>query len=570
MRNFGEILTWIRRSDFAELAFVVLREQEGAPETRPALPARALRLARDRTRRTRFAFGVVETVGRRRLPPGTDPFEPLDVRDLLADVPSLAVRPVVEGFSQYFPDDALEALRAARLDVLLRFGFGILKGGVLGVARYGVWSYHHGDNRHYRGSAPGIWELIEDAPASGAMLQVLNERLDAGFVLARGEYPTARGLSSARNRLRPYWGTSFFVLHKLRQLHDEGWDAVRASAVPDEPYVGRRKSYRVPTNGEVVRWVGRAAAGWVRDRASGARPIDQEWELAVRRRTTDAPPGAADTYTRIPSPAGRFLADPCLAGRGGETFVFFEDWDWTARQGAIGCGRLTDDGRLAEVREVLRRPYHLSFPFVFERDGAWYMIPETKADGRVRLLRATAFPDRWEEEAVLFEGDATDTVMYEQDGTFYFFTTLWEPRGEATAHCLFVADGLTAPWRLHPASPLSTGLRGIRAGGPLVWRDGTLLRPVQDARRGYGVGLDWMRVDELTPTTFRESLVDSLVPPPDRDGGHTYSATADWEIIDLCWNRRRRDPAGTQPARERAAVPGPPASPMPNPHGGRN
>jgi hypothetical protein len=292
-----------------------------------------------------------------------------------------------------------------------------------------------------------------------------------------------------------------------------------------------------------MRWVGSAAAGWARDRVAGNRPIDQEWELAVRG-LTEAPLGDAATYMRIPSPPGRFFADPCLATHNGQTFVFFEDWSWTTRRGHISCGRLTGEGRLVDVRPVLRRPYHLSFPFVFERGGAWYMIPESMEDGRVRLLRATAFPDTWVDDAVLFEGRATDTVLHEQDGMAYFFTTLWEPRGGASAHCLFVADDLTAPWRLHPASPLSTELRGTRAAGPLVRRGAVLLRPVQDARRGYGTGLDWMRVDELTPTNFRETLVDSLVPPSDREGGHSYSATAEWEIIDLCWSRRRRDPPG--------------------------
>ena len=32
------------------------------------------------------------------------------------------------------------------------------------IARHGVWSYHHGDNRFYRGGPPGFWEVMEDQP----------------------------------------------------------------------------------------------------------------------------------------------------------------------------------------------------------------------------------------------------------------------------------------------------------------------------------------------------------------------------------------------------------------------
>ncbi len=54
-------------------------------------------------------------------------------------------------YEHRFPPEAVERIRAADLDVLLRFGFNIIRAQILETARYGVWSYHHGDNREYRG-----------------------------------------------------------------------------------------------------------------------------------------------------------------------------------------------------------------------------------------------------------------------------------------------------------------------------------------------------------------------------------------------------------------------------------
>jgi hypothetical protein len=48
-------------------------------------------------------------------------------------------------------DADLLAIRQHNLDVIVRFGFRILKGEILSAARLGVWSLHHGDNQVNRG-----------------------------------------------------------------------------------------------------------------------------------------------------------------------------------------------------------------------------------------------------------------------------------------------------------------------------------------------------------------------------------------------------------------------------------
>jgi methionyl-tRNA formyltransferase len=116
------------------------------------------------------------------------------------------VDPITTRFVHRFPDDAIEQIREKKLDVLIRFGFNILRGEILTAARYGVWSYHHGDNDYYRGGPAYFWEVLEGNPVSGATLQVLTEELDAGTVLYKGLFATHAGFSQVRNRVQPYWG----------------------------------------------------------------------------------------------------------------------------------------------------------------------------------------------------------------------------------------------------------------------------------------------------------------------------------------------------------------------------
>ena len=69
-------------------------------------------------------------------------------------------------------------LRIHNLDVAISFGFRILKGRALRIAKHGVWSYHHGDNHINRGGPAGFWEVLEGSPVIGSVLQVLDEDLD--------------------------------------------------------------------------------------------------------------------------------------------------------------------------------------------------------------------------------------------------------------------------------------------------------------------------------------------------------------------------------------------------------
>ena len=98
---------------------------------------------------------------------------PTDLSATFAAVPRVACTVRREGFSEYFSPADLDAIRTHDLDFVLRFGFGIIRGEILDVPRYGVWSFHHGDEARYRGTPPGFWEVSRQDPVSGAILQRL-------------------------------------------------------------------------------------------------------------------------------------------------------------------------------------------------------------------------------------------------------------------------------------------------------------------------------------------------------------------------------------------------------------
>jgi hypothetical protein len=96
-------------------------------------------------------------------------------------------------WSNYFYPQDLQRIKALELDFLVRFGFNIIRGPVLGAARYGVWSCHFMDEQKYRGQPPCYWECYYGDSEAAAMLQRLTNRLDGGVKLKQVRIDVTRG-----------------------------------------------------------------------------------------------------------------------------------------------------------------------------------------------------------------------------------------------------------------------------------------------------------------------------------------------------------------------------------------
>ena len=52
-------------------------------------------------------------------------------------------------YRDYF-SEKLQSIKKRNLDFFLRFGLNIITGEILEIPKYGIWSFHHGDERKYR------------------------------------------------------------------------------------------------------------------------------------------------------------------------------------------------------------------------------------------------------------------------------------------------------------------------------------------------------------------------------------------------------------------------------------
>jgi hypothetical protein len=269
------------------------------------------------------------------------------------------------------------------------------------------------------------------------------------------------------------------------------------------------------------------------------------WRAGVVRAGPEAllGPGtlAAAPVTWLPAQGPlRFIADPFGLWRDGRLFVFVEAYDYRDRHGVIDVYELDAALEVVGHRTVLREPWHLSYPFVFEADGETWMLPEAFRSGGLTLYRAEAFPDRWIPAAKIALDDvAIDATPVFHEGLWWLF---YAPAGAnaqdkiGRLHLAW-AEQLTGPWRTHAANPVRRDMASSRPGGtPFVGADGRLVLPVQDCTRTYGGAIRPLRITTLTPDRFEAEAGPALEPPRTfgayTDGLHTLAAAGPVTLID--------------------------------------
>ncbi|WP_079978689.1 formyltransferase family protein [Halolamina sediminis] len=77
------------------------------------------------------------------------------------------------------PCDVLDKINS-ECDIIIQNHFGILTGDILDATEQGVLSVHWGNIRKYRGSYPGLWQILHDEKEITLTVQRLTEKLDGG------------------------------------------------------------------------------------------------------------------------------------------------------------------------------------------------------------------------------------------------------------------------------------------------------------------------------------------------------------------------------------------------------
>lgn len=461
-----------------------------------------------------------------------------NLSNLLEMVPSIDDTPIkVSKGGEALDEATLDFLRDLRPDFILRFSYGILRGDVLDIARYGVWSYHHGDPVKFRGQPPGFWEIVNESSVAGAVLQVLSNELDAGKILHHGFFQvTPQSYAKTRDTL--YMGASPWVRRVCADIQLNGWPInVEGGSIETGPI------YKQPTNKVMVRYFWITIKAFFRAQFT-YRFHRQNWNCAVVPASASVVAGLSGQEMQrealkkavwMKPKKGEFYADPFGLKVSGSTHirVFFELFSWKKQKGEI-ASIIFDGANFGQVTPTLSASTHLSYPYTMHGNHGHLIVPEHSDAGDVSAYYLGSGGEVLNKKTLFPRQEFIDTSFVEWNGTLWAFTLI-ENFTRNTDLFLFSAKSLDGPWVAHPLNPIRTDIRAARpAGTPFVY-EGRLYRPAQDCADHYGSAVTINEIIVLSDTDYREITVSRVEPIPGNEyqyGLHTLSEIGSFTLID--------------------------------------
>ena len=452
----------------------------------------------------------------------------VDLSNELESIDRMSCDVEVDGFSQYFYEDDIEKIRDYNLDFILRMGFGIIRGEILEVPEYGVWSFHHNDERKYRGGPACFWQIYNEDPVTGAILQRLTDRLDGGIILERGTFPTRRTYNDNLNNV--YYGTTEWPAQVAIDILNGN-----ADYVDQPPTSSDAPIYRSPSPLQILSY---NLKKWY---SLGSTVLSGivHWNIGViqdsiERATEEAFSPEIEWYP-YPKKDG-FLADPFPITIDDTTYIFVEDFSYPEWKGRISYIEYPDGFQNENLRTAHEEPEHMSYPYLFKHNDAVYATPEIYESNEIRLYRVYS-PSDWEFQTTLIEDtEGVDPTIIEHDGKWWMFYT--EQAYSNTKLYIRFAEDLTGEWKPHKKNPVKTDIGSSRPGGTPFVKESELYRPAQNSVGGYGSGIVINRVNKLTSEQYAEEKVSEIHPSEEGPyiGMHTLSSQGEITLID---NKRR-------------------------------
>ena len=235
-----------------------------------------------------------------------------------------------------------------------------------------------------------------------------------------------------------------------------------------------------------------------------------------------------------------WFADPLLFSEHESTFLFVEAYSYERHKGELGVFDIIN-GEAKNFRKIIETSTHMSYPFVFKWNDAYYMIPETGAAKEIVLYKAASFPDDWDVDKVLLSGGVyRDHTIYQDDDNILKMIS-YRQEGSNRFNLKYFVDLFELDMNKKELTLITEKCdkeKINRPAGPILNIDGHKYRLTQRCNRAYGEsiyvfdmnnGLDIRRsqiINELRGQHINIS-----------DGSkpillHTYSQAGGYEVID--------------------------------------
>lgn len=435
----------------------------------------------------------------------------LNIIQELHKINTIKVIPKRKGFLDIFGSKDSDKIKKQNLDIILRHEFGIIRGEILESSKYGIWSFHHGDNSINRGGPAGFWEKILKQPSVGVTLQKLTPELDGGFVIDKAFFNYHWSFLKTNQLILE---SSVSLLFKnIKKLQNGEFN-------PKKSLVYYNPLYKTPKPQTLLKYMlsfYSALIGTIKTKTFfkifGIR--DNCWTLFIGKGNF-----LNSTLFRLKPvklPKNEFWADPFIFNHEGKNYIFFENYNYQTKKGKISCGEI-DGNNLIDIIDVMEKDYHLSYPFIYKENEDIFLMPETSANNQLEIYKCINFPTEWKLHTTAFEGEkVADAHFYTDRNKSKWLFLNKKPNDNAGIDSelyIYKVNSLDLNDLVpHKNNPVIINSEVARNGGAIFEYENDIYRPSQANVNGvYGNGLNINKISKLTIDEYVEETIVTAYP----------------------------------------------------------
>lgn len=452
---------------------------------------------------------------------------PADLTQITEDIHTIFCKPIIKGISTYFEEVDIQEIRNQNLDFILRFGFDIVRGEVLNVAKYGIWSFHHDDERIIRGGPPGFWEFMRKIPNNGVILQRLTNDLDKGIILKRVNFKTI--LHSYKAHLdQLYFGAEILPLQVCNDL-------IYNNELKEELSSSDARIIHPPTNIKMIEYFIKSVTRRVSFHLNDLFR-QEDWNVGYCMCSIedfiDSNKDTIDIQWFKKPRKNCYFADPFVINTKKDTYIFFEWYSYYNGKADLAVALKSE--KFEKYHKISSFKEHRSYPYICENEGIIYCMPEAHKTNQLVLYKFDEDNLSLEKDSILLNGfPIVDATLYHHENKWYIF--LVNQKNSHTHLEIYHSDNLKGPYVPHKNNPVMIDCSKARPAGKLFNYNGKTIRPSQNCTNHYGQEIYLENILEISDSKFITEFHSTIIPLDKSNynkGIHTINSDANITVID--------------------------------------
>lgn len=227
-----------------------------------------------------------------------------------------------------------------------------------------------------------------------------------------------------------------------------------------------------------------------------------------------------------------YQADPFGIEVADKLYVFYEEFNKKNNYAVIKCSIFNEALFRIDDRVILDDGTHKSFPFVFEFQDHYYLMPESGALNSLVIYESLDFPFKWGNERTLLPFGCSDAIINCIDGKWYLFYTKANSSTENDCLYLRTCDQLFGDWEQEEELMVNNNRYSSRNAGNIYRVEGSLYRFAQNCQNQYGESVVVKLIETITKESFKEIVLFEKKLGKKYNGFHTLNATDNYTLVD--------------------------------------